>query len=149
MNNNCDALCPLLNLPLLSAAWDKAGHCCLHSEAVEMMHSRSEDNAIEALPEEMDLETENIVIVNPSPGQDFMLYVACGNSGLERIFVGASRNTSSTATIAVPLVASTASLFSSGCRHKTALPWSSARCLTHSACGAPSKGCSQSSHHVC
>ena len=42
---------------------------------------------------DMDLETEELFIFNPSLGQEFMLSIACGNSGLERVFVGAnSRN---------------------------------------------------------
>lgn len=74
----------------------------MHSKAAEVLHSQFEDSAIEILPEEallehipsqVDLETEEVFIVNPSPGQDFMLSIACGNSGFERIFVGAnSRN---------------------------------------------------------
>lgn len=60
------------------AAWDRASHRRLHSEAVELLQGRSVDdsvdNAIEVLPEadlfdtlpsEMDLETEEVFIVNP------------------------------------------------------------------------------------
>jgi hypothetical protein len=88
-----------LTAPNVFAAWDEAGHRCLHSKAAEVLHSHSEDTALEILPEEallehipsqVDLETEEVFIVNPSPGQDFMLSIACGNSGFERIFVGAN-----------------------------------------------------------
>ena len=95
----CSAPWVCLNVPSVFAAWDEAGHRCLHSKAAEVLHSHSEDSAIEILPEEallehipsqVDLETEELFIVNPSPGQDFMLSIACGNSGFERTFVGAS-----------------------------------------------------------
>ena len=64
-----------------------------------MLHSQSEGTAIGLLPEEalfqglpsdMDLETEEVLIVNPSLGQDFVLSIASGNNGLERVFVGAN-----------------------------------------------------------
>ena len=64
-----------------------------------MLHSQHEGTAIELLSEEalfkglsseMELETEEVFIVNPSLGQEFLLSIASGNGGLDRVFVGAN-----------------------------------------------------------
>jgi hypothetical protein len=89
-------------MPTWIAGWNLASSLCLHSRAAEFTHGGSdgqlmisfaEDDLYTAVDREIVMEfADNVFIINPTHGRDFLLWFAASEANHPRYFVRASSN---------------------------------------------------------